>query len=235
MLLNFAFPAGDFYFTKRTTTLRNSLEAQNFPRMSTVPSMLIVGLTGGIGAGKSTVANMFSQLGALVVDADKLSREAIEPGTSGFNEVVATFGEKILTDGDIDRQKLGKIVFKDAAERKKLEAIIHPRVQEALATKIKTLSPGDVLVYEIPLLVETGAAEKFDYIITVESDIENRLDRLFERGMDEDEAERRIAAQASQTQREAVADRVIINDGDRAELFAECARIWESELSAPGQ
>ena len=197
--------------------------------------MLIVGLTGGIGAGKSTVANMFSQLGALVVDADKLSREAIEPGTSGFNEVVATFGEKILTDGDIDRQKLGKIVFKDAAERKKLEAIIHPRVQEALATKIKTLSPGDVLVYEIPLLVETGAAEKFDYIITVESDIENRLDRLFERGLAEDEAERRIAAQASQAQREAVADRVIINDGDRAELFAECARIWESELSAPRQ
>jgi dephospho-CoA kinase len=197
--------------------------------------MLIVGLTGGIGAGKSTVANMFSQLGALVVDADKLSREAIEPGTSGFDEVVATFGEKIISDGEIDRQKLGKIVFKDAAERKKLEAIIHPRVQEALATKIKTLSPGDVLVYEIPLLVETGAAEKFDYIITVESDIENRLDRLFERGMDEDEAERRIAAQASQTQREAVADRVIINDGDRAELFAECARIWESELSAPRQ
>ena len=197
--------------------------------------MLIVGLTGGIGAGKSTVANMFSQLGALVVDADKLSREAIEPGTSGFDEVISTFGEKILTDGDIDRQKLGEIVFKDAKERKKLESIVHPRVQEALALRIKALSPGDILIYEIPLLVETGAAEKFDYIITVESDIENRLDRLFERGMDEDEAERRIAAQASQTQREAVADRVIINDGDRAELFAECARIWESELSAPRQ
>jgi dephospho-CoA kinase len=197
--------------------------------------MLIVGLTGGIGAGKSTVANMFSQLGALVVDADKLSREAIEPGTSGFDEVISIFGEEILTDGDIDRQKLGKIVFKDAKERKKLEAIIHPRVQDALALRIKALSPGDILIYEIPLLVETGAAEKFDYIITVESDIENRLDRLFERGMDEDEAERRIAAQASQSQREAVADRVIINDGDRAELFAECARIWESELSAPRQ
>jgi len=197
--------------------------------------MLIVGLTGGIGAGKSTVANMFSQLGALVVDADKLSREAIEPGTSGFDEVISTFGEKILTDGDIDRQKLGEIVFKDTKERKKLEAIIHPRVQQALALRIKALSPGDILIYEIPLLVETGAAEKFDYIITVESDIENRLDRLFELGMDEDEAERRIAAQASQAQREAVADRVIINDGDRAELFAECARIWESELSAPRQ
>ena len=197
--------------------------------------MLIVGLTGGIGAGKSTVANMFSQLGALVVDADKLSREAIEPGTSGFDDVISIFGAEILTDGDIDRQKLGRIVFKDAKERKKLEAIIHPRVQEALALRIKALSPGDILIYEIPLLVETGAAEKFDYIITVESDIENRLDRLFERGMDEDEAERRIAAQASQSQREAVADRVIINDGDRAELFTECARIWESELSAPRQ
>jgi len=197
--------------------------------------MLIVGLTGGIGAGKSTVGNMFSQLGALVVDADKLSREAIEPGTSGFDDVISIFGAEILTDGDIDRQKLGRIVFKDAKERKKLEAIIHPRVQEALALRIKALSPGDILIYEIPLLVETGAAEKFDYIITVESDIENRLDRLFERGMDEDEAERRIAAQASQSQREAVADRVIINDGDRAELFTECARIWESELSAPRQ
>ena len=197
--------------------------------------MLIVGLTGGIGAGKSTVANMFAQLGALTIDADQLAREAIEPGSTGFDEVVTEFSTKILTDGDIDRQKLGKIVFKDSDKRKKLEAIIHPRVQAALAQKIKTLSPGDVLVYEIPLLVETNAAEKFDYIITVESDIENRLDRLFERGMDEDEAERRIAAQTSQAQREAVADRVIINDGDRAELFAECARIWENELNAPRQ
>lgn len=197
--------------------------------------MLIVGLTGGIGAGKSTVANMFAQLGALVVDADQLAREAIEPGTSGFDEVVDTFGEKVLADGEIDRKKLGKIVFKDVNARKKLEAIVHPRVQEALARKIKSLSPGDVLVYEIPLLVETGAKDKFDYIITVEADIENRLDRLFERGMDEDEAERRIAAQASREQREAVADSVIINDGDRAELFAECARIWESRLNAPGQ
>jgi dephospho-CoA kinase len=197
--------------------------------------MLIVGLTGGIGAGKSTVANMFAQLGALTIDADQLARQAIEPGSIGFDEVIAEFSPKILTDGDIDRQKLGKIVFKDADKRKKLEAIIHPKVQEALAIKIKSLSPGDVLVYEIPLLVETGAAEKFNYIITVESDIENRLDRLFERGMDEDEAERRIAAQASQAQREAVADRVIVNDGDRADLFAECARIWESELNAPRQ
>jgi dephospho-CoA kinase len=197
--------------------------------------MLIVGLTGGIGAGKSTVANMFAQLGALTIDADQLAREVIEPGTIGFDEVLSAFGDSILTEGDIDRKKLGKIVFKDIAKRRELESIIHPKVQERLAEKINRLDPGDILIYEIPLLVETGAMEKFDYIITVESDIENRLDRLFERGMDEDEAERRIAAQASQEQRETVANRVIINDGDRAELFGECARIWESELNASRQ
>lgn len=195
--------------------------------------MLIVGLTGGIGAGKSTVGNMFAQLGALVIDADQLAREAIEPGSSGFDEVVALFGSQILNDGDIDRRDLGKIVFSDSKKRKELEAIIHPRVQDALALRIKGLNPGDILIYEVPLLVETGAQKKFDYIITVESDIENRLDRLFERGLDEDEAERRIAAQASQAEREAVADFVIVNDGDRAELFTEVVRIWESELDAP--
>jgi dephospho-CoA kinase len=197
--------------------------------------MKIVGLTGGIGAGKSTVSNMFAQLGALVIDADQLARQAIEPGTSGFDEVVAHFGEKVLADGEIDRKKLGEIVFSNPMERKALEAIVHPRVQQLLAEKIKTLSPGDTLIYEIPLLVETGAAEKFDFIITVEADIENRLDRLFERGMDEDEAERRIAAQASQGERESVADCVLVNDGDRADLFAQVARIWESELDASGK
>ncbi len=195
--------------------------------------MLIVGLTGGIGAGKSTVANMFAQLGALVVDADQLARQAIEPGSIGFDEVVSKFGPSIVVDGDIDRAKLGAIVFKSPDKRKDLEAIIHPKVQEMLAEKINTLNPGDILIYEIPLLVETGAMQKFDYIITVESDIENRLDRLFERGLDEDESERRIAAQAKPEERIAVANRVIVNDGDRAQLFAEVVRIWEDELDAP--
>lgn len=192
--------------------------------------MLIVGLTGGIGAGKSTVANMFAQLGALTIDADQLARQAIEKGSPGFDEVISTFGEEILSDGEIDRQRLGSIVFRDSSKRKELESIIHPRVQEALALKIKSLSPGDILIYEIPLLVETGAAGKFDYIITVESDIENRLDRLFERGLEEDEAQRRIAAQASQSERESVADYVVVNDGERANLFADVARVWEGEL-----
>jgi dephospho-CoA kinase len=197
--------------------------------------MLIVGLTGGIGAGKSTVGNMFAQLGALVIDADQLARQAIEPGSIGFDEVVAEFSEEILTDGDIDRQKLGSVVFKDSGKRKALEAIIHPKVRDLFAAKVNSLNPDDILIYEIPLLVESGAQKKFDFIITVESDIENRLDRLFERGLSEEEAERRIAAQASQEEREAVADCVIVNDGDRAELFAEVARIWESELDAPRQ
>ena len=173
---------------------------------------------------------MFAQLGALTIDADQLARQAIEKGSPGFNEVVLAFGQEILNDGEIDRQRLGTIVFKDAAKRKQLEAIVHPRVQEALANKIKSLSPGDILIYEIPLLVETGAAKKFDYVITVESDIENRLDRLFERGLEEDEAQRRIDAQASQSEREAVADFVIVNDGERADLFGEVAKVWEGEL-----
>jgi dephospho-CoA kinase len=194
--------------------------------------MLIVGLTGGIGSGKSTVANMFAQLGALTIDADQLARQAVEPGSSGFDEVQALFGESIISAGEIDRGKLGAIVFKDTAKRKALEAIVHPRVQEELARKIATLSPGDILIYEIPLLVETGAADKFDYVISVESDIENRLDRLFERGLSEKEAQRRIIAQASPEERAAVADSIIVNDGSRAELFAEVARIWEGELQS---
>ena len=197
--------------------------------------MLVVALTGGIGAGKSTVAQNFAELGALVIDADQLARMAIERGSDGFAEVLLRFGDEIILNGDIDRKKLAEIVFSDEAARRDLEKIIHPRVQAIFAEAVEDLDEDDILIYEIPLLVETDAAEKFDYIITVEADIENRLDRLFERGMDEDEAERRIAAQASQSQREAVADRVIINDGDRADLFAECARIWESELNAPRQ
>ena len=192
--------------------------------------MLIVGLTGGIGAGKSTVANMFAQLGALTIDADQLAREAIEPGTSGFDEVVAEFSSKVVKNGEIDRKKLGSIVFKDGDKRKKLEAIIHPRVQAALARKIKSLSPGDVLVYEIPLLVETGAAEKFDYVITVESEIELRKERLLKKGLYISQIEKRMASQASEEARTSVADSVIRNDGDEDSLLRQVENLWESVL-----
>jgi dephospho-CoA kinase len=140
--------------------------------------MLVVALTGGIGAGKSTVAQNFAELGALVVDADQLARIAIERGSDGFAEVLLRFGDDIILNGDIDRKKLAEIVFSDEAARKDLEKIIHPRVQATFAEVVEDLEHDDILIYEIPLLAETDAAEKFDYIITVEADIELRKERL---------------------------------------------------------
>jgi dephospho-CoA kinase len=143
--------------------------------------MLVVALTGGIGAGKSTVAQFFAQLGALVIDADQLARLAIERGTDGFAEVMMRFGEDVIINGDIDRRKLADIVFSDSKARADLEEIIHPKVQALFAEAVSDLNPEDILIYEIPLLVETGAAEKFDYIITVEADLELRKERLIKK------------------------------------------------------
>ena len=130
--------------------------------------MLVVALTGGIGAGKSLVAQYFSELGARVVDADQLSRIAIERGSVGFDEVITRFGESVLRNGDIDRKALGEIVFKDKSAKADLEAIIHPRVRELFFEVVNDLAADEILIYEIPLLVETGAASNFDQIITVD-------------------------------------------------------------------
>jgi len=164
--------------------------------------MLVVALTGGIGAGKSTVAQNFAELGALVVDADQLARMAIERGSDGFAEVLLRFGDEIILNGDIDRKKLAEIVFSDEGARKDLEKIIHPRVQATFAEVVEDLEHDDILIYEIPLLAETDAAEKFDYIITVEADIELRKARLLKRGLYISQIEKRMAAQASQESRE---------------------------------
>ena len=145
--------------------------------------MLVVALTGGIGAGKSLVAQYFSELGARVVDADQLSRVAIERGSEGFDEVITRFGESILRNGDIDRKALGEIIFKDKSAKADLEAIIHPRVRELFFEVVNDLAADEILIYEIPLLVETGAAGNFDQIITVEADLEIRKTRLLKRGM----------------------------------------------------
>ena len=134
--------------------------------------MRIIALTGGIGAGKSLVAQYFSELGARVVDADQLSRVAIERGSEGFDEVLLRFGESILRDGDIDRKALAEIVFADASARADLEAIIHPRVRELFNDVVADLAPDETLIYEIPLLVESNAAANFDLVITVEADLE---------------------------------------------------------------
>jgi len=192
--------------------------------------MLVVGLTGGIGAGKSTVSEFFARLGALVIDADQLARMAIERGTDGFADVLLRFGDDIILNGDIDRKKLAEIVFSDEKARKDLEAIIHPRVQALFAEAVADLDHDDIMIYEIPLLVETGAAEKFDFVITVESDLELRKQRLLKKGLYISQIEKRIASQASETAREAVADAVIRNDGDEDSLLRQVENLWESVL-----
>jgi dephospho-CoA kinase len=192
--------------------------------------MLVVGLTGGIGAGKSTVSELFARLGALVIDADQLARMAIERGTEGFAEVLIRFGDEIINNGDIDRKKLGDIVFSDEKSRKDLEAIIHPRVQALFSEAVADLDHDDILIYEIPLLVETGAAEKFDYIITVEADIEIRKSRLLKKGLYISQIEKRMASQATEQARIAIADVVIRNDGDEDALLRQVENLWESVL-----
>ena len=192
--------------------------------------MLVVALTGGIGAGKSTVAQCFAELGALVIDADQLARMVIERGTDGFAEVLLRFGDEVILNGDIDRKKLAEIVFSDASARADLEAIIHPRVQAIFAEAVADLDHDDILIYEIPLLAETNAAEKFDYVITVESDIELRKERLLNRGLYISQIEKRIAAQASPESREALADTVFYNNSDEDSLLRQVENLWESVL-----
>ncbi len=192
--------------------------------------MLVVALTGGIGAGKSTVAQFFAQLGALVVDADQLAKTAIERGSDGFAEVMMRFGDEIIVNGDIDRKKLAEIIFSDAKARADLEAIIHPKVQALFAEVVSDLNPNDILIYEIPLLVETAAASKFDYIITVEADIEVRKERLLKKGLYISQIEKRIAAQASPAEREAIANTVLLNNADEDALLRQVENLWEDVL-----
>ncbi len=189
--------------------------------------MLVVGLTGGIGAGKSSVAENFAHLGAVVVDADHLARIAIERGSEGFDEVVLRFGESILRNGDIDRKALAEIVVSDESARKDLEGIIYPRVRDLFIGVVADLEHDQILIYEIPLLVETSSEGNFDFIITVEADLELRKERLLKRGMYISEINRRIDSQASESSRVAVADAVIRNDGDEDTLLRAVENLWE--------
>lgn len=193
--------------------------------------MKIIALTGGIGAGKSTVAQFFSELGANVVDADHLARIAIERGSEGFGEVIACFGEKILANGDINRKALAEIVFSDPAAKRDLEAIIHPRVQKLFAQAIIDNEPAEYLIYEIPLLVETDAARKFDFIVTVEADENLRIDRLLARGMFITDIKARLANQAPSQARIDIADAVIVNDGDEDRLLRQVENLWEGQIA----
>jgi dephospho-CoA kinase len=193
--------------------------------------MIVIALTGGIGAGKSTVAQFFSELGANVVDADQLARIAIERGSEGFDEVIARFGQEILSNGDIDRKALAAIIFNDPSAKSALEAIIHPRVQALFAQARAENDPSIPMIYEIPLLVETDAGKKFDFIVTVEADEEVRIARLLERGMFISDIKARLANQASSQSRTSIADAVITNDGDEDHLLRQVENLWEGPIA----
>ena len=192
--------------------------------------MLSIALTGGIGSGKSLAGEFFQELGAVVIDSDQLAREVIERGTEGFDEVLSRFGDEILNGGEIDRSKLAEIVFKDESARRDLEEIIHPKVREA-AMKIAARVPSDgVVINQIPLLFETKGAGRFDFVITVSADLEVRKARLNERGLKSYEIERRISAQATNSQRESIANFIIRNNGSVEELERAVAELWEREI-----
>lgn len=190
--------------------------------------MLRVGLTGGIGSGKSSVSRRLGERGAVVIDSDVLAREVVARGTDGLAEVVAAFGDGVLTaDGELDRPAVGQLVFGDETARRKLEAVIHPRVR-ARAAEIEQSAPDDaVVVHDIPLLVETGQADRFDLVLVVDVPVDVQVERLTtQRGMAEDEARRRIASQATREQRLAAADVVIDNAGSLEDLDHRIDEVW---------
>ncbi|WP_149179604.1 dephospho-CoA kinase [Streptomyces sp. TRM49041] len=195
--------------------------------------MLTVGLTGGIGAGKSEVSRLFVRYGAVLIDADKIAREVVEPGTPGLAAVVDAFGPDVLTpEGTLDRPRLGSIVFADADRLATLNGIVHPLVGARSAELQAAAAPDAVVVHDVPLLTENGLAPLYDVVVVVDASPETRLDRLVRlRGMTEPEARARMAAQATGAQRRAVADYVIDNDGPFEALEPQVREVWE-ELAA---
>ena len=187
---------------------------------------MLIALTGGIGSGKTTVAARWVELGAHEIDADILAREVVEPSTEGLVAVVERFGEEILlADGSLDRGALAKVAFADDQSRKDLEAILHPRIQRLAAERVKGL--GGVIVYTIPLLAETNSKLEFDRVVTVSCDEAVRIDRLVTlRGMSKEEAMGRIAAQASDAEREARADTVIDSNCPMDELISRADEVF---------
>jgi dephospho-CoA kinase len=188
-----------------------------------------VGLTGGIGAGKSTVADLFSQKGAVVIRSDELARQVIEPQTPGFQQVIDRFGKDLVNaEGYIDRAKLAQIVFKDDAALKDLENIIHPLVRSKTNQIIDQHTSETIIVNEIPLLLEKKMESLFDFLVIVISSEKNRLERLAHRGLTAEQATARMAKQVSDEQRKAAADFLIVNDGNLDQLEAYVEKIWQT-------
>ncbi|WBB67370.1 dephospho-CoA kinase [Micromonospora sp. WMMD812] len=194
--------------------------------------MLMVGLTGGIGSGKSAVAARLVERGAVLIDSDQAAREVVAPGTPGLAEIVEAFSPRVLAaDGSLDRAALGAIVFGDEAARRRLEAITHPRVRARAAELAAAAAPDAVVVNDVPLLVEVGLASTYHLVVVVQTAVPIRLERLARaRGMDRAEAERRIAAQADDARRRAAADVLLTNDGSLPELHAAVDALWHDRL-----
>lgn len=193
---------------------------------------LKVGLTGGIGSGKSEVSKRLAAHGAIVIDADRIAREVVEPGTPGLARVVEEFGPEVLReDGSLDRPRLGSIVFADPERLAALNAIVHPLVA-ARAAELQDAAPDDaIVVYDVPLLVENDLAGQYEVVVVVDAADEIRVDRLTRlRGMSEADAKARIAAQASREERLAVADLVIPNEGSLDDLDARVEEVWAELL-----
>lgn len=191
-----------------------------------------VGLTGGVASGKSTVSAILAGLGAVVIDADLLAREVVARGTAGLAAVVAEFGDGLLTaEGDLDRPAMGRLVFADDTARKRLESIVHPLVFERIVALEEAAGEHDVVVHDIPLLVESGRAGTFDAVLVVDAPRELQVERMVrDRGWTEDEAVSRMAAQATREQRLAVATHVIDNTGSLEELRAEVEKVYADLL-----
>jgi dephospho-CoA kinase len=191
--------------------------------------VLRVGLTGGIGAGKSEVSRRLAAAGAVVIDSDLLAREVVASGSDGYDEVVEAFGPEVLgADGELNRQALGRRVFGDEGARRRLEAIVHPRVRARAKQIEASCDPDAVVVHDIPLLTETGQAGKFDIVVVVDAPDDVQVERLTRtRGLAEPDARARMAAQASREQRRAVADEVVDNSADLGHLHEQVDALWQ--------
>ncbi|MFC0108227.1 dephospho-CoA kinase [Kibdelosporangium aridum] len=194
--------------------------------------MLRVGLTGGIGSGKSTVAGRLAEHGAVLIDADKLAREVVEPDTPGLTAVVEAFGPEVLAaDGSLDRPKLAAVVFNSAEQRERLNGIVHPLVGKRTAEMLAEAADDAVVIHDVPLLVEKNYAPMYHLVVVVDADVEERVRRLAEtRGMPEADARARIAAQASTEQRRAVADVWLDNSGTPDQVLAQADALWADRL-----
>lgn len=199
--------------------------------------MLIVGLTGGIGSGKSTAASIFADLGAVVIDADQIAREVVAPGSPAVAKIAERFGSDVVVNGAIDREKLAQIVFADPAARADLEGITHPLVGKRFEEILAQQDPDAVIIYDIPLLFESKLEGAYDVIVTIEAPLDIRRERLLARGLLPSQIDQRMAAQVSDEVRREGSDLVIVNDGETSSLREAISQIWREELlpAAQGQ